>query len=532
MKTVNEISPRNTRRESRNLAGRFRGGKLAPVMIVPFLPGESGMLSQRGTIQLDPIAGRLLTPITAEFISVFVPLEAAREALSGTPNSNTAVTEILRREILNGPLFSVGSETDVTKRLGVVPISVGGAKRVSTLVGLSHAAAVNFLRKRAYPYATQVTGALNTVSPAIFSESVLQRFNAVLDPDDHVNGAVSLNIPSMRLPIDGLGIRGDTTSSAATYANVPHRQTPGAAPVDPVNYARSADGSWSETSMRVVGTTIATSRPDVYAIFDGAAAGGVSLTDFYNAEKQDALTRLFDEVRTEKSHAGEEAIWRFVNGLKLDESRYPFVLHESSRIFGDSYTKAQDGAGMESEISMTDSAVNFNFTVPVPTTELGGCVITFMTVKPDETILRQPHPILTRTWSLTNVAKESMILEPQQVLMRDVYADVASASETTPAFYAAHNELLKNYTNYGFTDATDLSTVEAKNAIWQIAVPASVTPDSVIYPETVPHYPFLDQTAEVAFYTISSEAVISTPKPFGPTPVETIAVIDSKNIFG
>ena len=46
--------PSSTRRESRTIAGRFRGGKLNPVMAVPFRESESGILSQTVTYELGP----------------------------------------------------------------------------------------------------------------------------------------------------------------------------------------------------------------------------------------------------------------------------------------------------------------------------------------------------------------------------------------------------------------------------------------------------------------------------------------------
>lgn len=45
-------STRNVRRENRTLVGRFRGGKLAPVLATAVRGNEGGMLSQQITLEL------------------------------------------------------------------------------------------------------------------------------------------------------------------------------------------------------------------------------------------------------------------------------------------------------------------------------------------------------------------------------------------------------------------------------------------------------------------------------------------------
>jgi hypothetical protein len=59
----------------------------------------------------------------------------------------------------------------------------------------------------------------------------------------------------------------------------------------------------------------------------------------------------------------------------------------------------------------------------------------------------------------------------------------------------------------------------------------SVTPESILYPATLDHYPFIDNLAEVCTYTCTSVSVINTPLIFGPTPVEELAAIEDENVF-
>lgn len=514
----------NTRRESRNIAGRFRGGKLAPVMAVPFLGGEGGVLNQQITLELDPVAGRLITPVTAQLISVFVPVQAI-DAERDRNSDLAGLTEVIRQKLLNGsPLFLTENESEISKRMGVIPRSIGGQKKVSVAIRLAHSAAVNFLRRRLYTYAALIPATTTSITPALLSSTVLNRFNAALDPDDHINGSVQLDIPNMNLPVTGIGFAGDVGGGTA---NVSVRETDGSTKVYP--WARGNTVGQPQWSMSTsVGTT---ALPQIFAKLNGLTAGGVSLSDFYNAQKIDDLTRTMREIADSNPLDGEDMVLRWAHGLSVDPGRHPFILSEQERTFGQVYREASDGSGLMDEVSLSKMALQIGFTVPVPRTELGGIVLTFATVKPDETISAQPHPILSDNWGIINQVAEELKLDPVPVIMREVNGNIAQASETTVAFYTGHNEIKKSYVNYGFNRQVDPTTVDSKTAIWQLDIPASVTPESVVYPETLSHYPFLDETAEICTYAIQSEAVIRTPMFFGPSPVETVAIIDSADIF-
>ena len=71
----------------------------------------------------------------------------------------------------------------------------------------------------------------------------------------------------------------------------------------------------------------------------------------------------------------------------------------------------------------------------------------------------------------------------------------------------------------------------AETSIWQIEVPASVTPETVLYPSPLPQTPFADTTAEVCTYGIKSMLTVGTPTIFGPAPVEELAEIETADVF-
>jgi len=514
---MNYQTTRNTRREARTLVGRFRGGKLAPVMATAVRGNEGGMLSQSVMLELDPIAGRMITPIRGEMMAVFVPVQAI-DAIKDPNAAYPGMTEVIREKLLSGnPLFGLENEGEISKRCGVNPRSIGGAKRVNEMVRLAHNAAVNYLRQRKYDKATLLSAANTAVTPAIISQTVLDRLNGVLDPDDRINGAVQLELPSLQLPVEGL-YRESTSSTAQ------HRPVSG----PDSNLGAFQSGTFHGLAGKV---DVADSLVSIFAQLNGVSAGNVSLTDFYNAEKMDQLTRTMRQIVDDNPEYGEEMVLRWAHGLNVDNAKVPFVIAEKAMMFGRSIVGATDTAGINGDVMRSDMMLEMSFSVPVPKTELGGIIITFACLKPDETLSGQPHPFLSDVWGAENFVADELALDPVPVTIRELDADCTSAQETTVALYTGHNQLKATYVDYGLNRHLNPTTVANKTALWQIKVPMSVTPDSILYPETLDHYPFADANAEVCTYTITSQTVVQTPMIIGPTPVETLAVIGSENLF-
>ena len=510
---------RDTRREYRTVAGRFRSGKLAPVLATAVRESEGGILSQNITCELDPVAGRLLTPVACEVVSVFVPVQAMH-ALANPEDNYAGNTEVIRDLLLSGtPLFGLEAESEISKRLGVVPKSIGGVKKVTTVARLAHNAAVNYLRLRKYVKATTVASNNFAITPALIGETVLDRLNGVLDPEDRVNGAVNLSIPNMVLPVSGVGSTGALTSLDGLTTGYG----------DPTNWSNGDVPSHrSDGASSVIG--FKNGIPDVYATLIGAQAGSVSLTDFYNAELADSITRNLRQIVDENPEYGEEMAVRFAHGLSVDAGRQPFEIYRATKIFGQDYRQATDGANLDQ--AQTDLALQISFTTPVPKTELGGVIVTFASVKPDETLASQPHPILSEPWGVQNYVSDELARDPVPVTIRELYADCEVADEETRVLYVGHNHLKRSYVNYGFNRHVDPTTVESQNSIWTLEIPMSVTPDSVIYPAQISQYPFQDALAEICTYVCSSTLTLQTPMIFGPTPVEELAAIEDADVFG
>lgn len=516
-------TPKNVRGSVQTLAGRFRGGKMAPVMAVAVGPNESGILRQEVEMSLDPIAGRMITPITREIYAVYVPVQAM-DALKNPEEAFAGNDESIRQKLLSGaPLFDLEPEGELSQRMGVHPVSIGGVKKVSESLRLAHNCAVNYLRRKLYVDAIQLDASNTSVTPALLGSTALTRLNGVLDPEDRVNGSVEIDFGSIKIPMKGIA-----TSTSATYQS-------GSGPVaESDGTTRSYDNllpirDTAEGRLYVEENPEFPGFPNIYGDMDGLTSTGISLTDFYEAEKMDKLVRQLRKMVTDNPEYGEEMIANYVHGLDVNTGRQPFILHKSTGIMDENERYGSDGPSLD--ISQTDMGLVTNFTVAIPKTEFGGVIVTFAVVKPDETISAQPHPFFTEPWTAINYAADEFKLDPVPVTIRELDGDCESSEEGTVVLYTGNNELKRKYQSYGFTRNTDMSTVEHKTAVWQYEIPASVTPQGVLYPEELDHYPFADQDAEVCQYVVTSVAEMRTPLTWGPSPVENLSSLDDGSIL-
>lgn len=508
----------STRREVRDLTSRFKAGLLVPMMAQAFLPGEGGTVSQTVTYELDPVAGRVITPMFAEMIMVNVPVTAIEHLLD--PSSDTAdIPEVVKQKYLTGAaLYDLEGETEISKRLGVVPQKIGGTQQVCKIARLAYIAACNMLRRRRYAYAVEILHSSTAIERAILSETVLDRLRGVLDPAEMVNGQVNLNIGTVNLPVKGVLFRntpGQPTGSTFRDGDGTTISTTGSD-----GLVRNTSGA--DIAVKSKGTG-ATSTADLTALFNGQTTG-ISMVDFYKAQNHDRIVREMRDMIKANPLDGEEQVLRAVYGMTMEPGRHPYVMFEKKVAFGLDVRAATDGVALLDDTMMSKGMTAISGTAVVPRSEIGSIVVTLASLKPDETIVNQPHPILSKPWGAVNHVDEETRLDPVGVMMREVDSEIVTGAETTIGFYTGLNELARFYVNYGMTRNTNPADIEGKTAIWQVKIPASVTPENVVYP-VIDQYPFVDQNAEVCRARIQSVAAVATPIQFGPTPVEEVEIV-------
>jgi len=504
-----------TKREARDLVSRFKAGLNVPVMAQAFLPGDGGTVSVGATFELDPVAGQVITPMFGEFQLIYVPVTAIEHLLA--PASETAdIPEVVRQKYLTGAvLYDLENETEISKRLGVVPQKIANVQKVCSVSRLAYIAACNFLRRERYAYALEVAHTSTAIERAVLSQTVLDRLKGVLDPAAMVNGQVALDIGTMNLPIDNLFAERSYSSQS----------------IAEITAAGSIPAGAALSNVKLVGKRVGVTDAidPISAVFNGQATG-ISLVDLYKAQNHDKLIRAFAEIVKANPHDGEEAVNRYVHGMTMEPGRHCLKVFSQKVAFGLDLSRATDGTALLEDTVMSKATARIGATVIIPRSELGGVLVGIASVKPDETIYMQPHPILSKPWAVRNDVDDETKLDPVPVIMREVDAEVVTGSETTVAFYTGLHELERMYVNYGMTRNTNPIDLEAKTAIWQVKIPASVTPENVVYPE-IDQYPFIDQLAEICRFRMQWQAAIVTRTQFGPTPVEEVDIVASENLL-
>lgn len=525
------------RREYVSRTGTFRGGQLRPVMCT-FVDGrEAGVLSQEITMELAPIQGRLVTQVTGELTAVAVPVEAV-DALLNPEADYPGLREVVRQKLLSQPaLFGLEDDNLLAQALEINPRRVGGAFRVQTGACVAHNCAVNHLRRRRYLYATTLPHSVRQITPAIIGRTVLEMFNGVLDPDDRINGAVALTLPTLKLPIDGFGRAATATAQSGPIAV---EESGGVTET----YQSAGNTNATGGNSFYVRTNAVDGSPDIWANFNGIQAGEIAISDFYTAEKADDIVRIMRQIADANPEYAEESVLRWAYGFAIDPGSVPFVLAERSAPFGRSIVSATDTSGVNNEVIRSDGVLRLSFSVPVPKTELGYYVITFAVMKPDETLGTQPHPYLSNVLKATNFAAEQLrTLDPVPVYMRDLDTFVPTADETRRAFYTGLNEVKRNYVSYGLSRLMPANTVDSRTAVWQYKLPLSQyaagglteaeVSESILYPAVLDHYPFTlnGPTDHAVTYGVVSSLSVMSPLVVGASPVETLKVLDTENLL-
>lgn len=515
-----------TRFDTRSHFDRFKVGKLVPVHAVPVRTQEGGVLSQSLRLELDPIPGRLITPLRAEVHVVYVPVQAI-DAIDNPEGDYVGVTEVTRIRAMSGnPLYALENDNEIAKRCNVTPASIGGVKKVCPSIRLAHAAAVNALRRRVYVDAQLVDKTLTAITPALLSSTILQRLDGVLDPDDRINGRIAFQLPERDLRVKGIG---RVTAASPNVAAHTVRETGGESVTYPAVYWAGAS---SPNNVHVRADYDGASyAPAIFAEFKDVATDGLSVADFYKAEMKEKFVRDMRDMIEANPQYGRDMVLRAVHGLMVDTGKTPIVLHHEVVEFGGGIVKAMDALGIEEDTMRSDRVVEIGYSLPVPRTELGGVIMTFVSVKPDEVIPAQPHPVAAAPWVADNFMADELQVDPVPVKFRELDANVASGSEETVAFYTGLNALHRNYQSYGISRRLDPELIDNKMMIYQLQIPLSVSPSNVLYPDDFTQHIFADSAAEVVGAFVNSSFVCRTPKVFGPSPVELVDIVDEEDLF-
>lgn len=500
--------------------GGMDAAKAHPVGMCGFLPNEGGTVHTKLNLQLAPVSGYMRSTAYAHVVQIFVPYQAIEKQINDW-QEDAGVTEMTRRRLMAGEGFGLTDEGEISRAAKVNPRSIGGQKRVSRMIPAAYQASVNHLRRSAYHAAETIKWAEDgswNIQPAVLTANVLERFNGVLDPERHVDGAINL---TGELPLRGIGRGVPSPRMVDNVASVePQKSNDGNnGPEDAqsVQYPHGTDlgANGGDIAMRL-------SEDGVPQLFvDLAGTSEITLRDMVVSKKLDALVRRFAKLIDDDPINGPERVERALYGLSVDYDANCQVLYDEVYPLKARHYRPTDGASVN-EVS-AHFQLEDDFATIVPRSELGGILVTLVMVKPMEVLSQQPDPILTEPWGLVNVVHDETELDEVLLTRSDLESDLQANEEDTPVFWVGHNALKHDYVTQGPNEA-QMYAQETKASMWLYKVPTSVTPANISYPENIDMYPFHHWNGAHAEYTISQQALISTTLAKGPNPVERLQV--------
>lgn len=489
--------------------GGFDAVKAHPLAMCRFRPDEGGTVSTSLHVKLAPVSGYMRSKAYVEVVQIFAPYQAIEFQAKQDNLEDAGVSEMARRRLMAGQGIALGPDTEISRACNIHARKVGGVEKVNYTVKHAYNAAVNHLRSTAYHAAEQVPEGSNIIQPAILTANVLDRFNGVLDPERHIDGAINL---TGDLPVKGIGFNTVNTPGMLADQNV--AETGG----EERQFANGTVPYASNYNVVVEEDPANPGHPKVEVNLEGATE--LTLRDMIESQKLDGLIRQFAKMIKEDPVNGEELVERALYGISVDYDRNCQVMYRQIHELSATHVRPTDGA------SINDVSAHFElqtrFATVVPRSELGGQLVTIVMVKPLETLEAQPDPAQTEVWQLVNRVHDETQLQEQLLTRADLESDVAVADEDTSAFWVGHNSLKHGYATQG-PNVQQTAGVEMKSTMWTYPIPTSVTPQNVNYPENgIDMYPFHNWNGKHAEYTISQVAAISTSLAKGPNPVERI----------
>lgn len=505
------------RRRLRGWRNTHFGGMSAvqahPLSICKFRPDEGGTISTNLSVKLAPVSGYMRSKAYLDVVQIAVPYQAI-EKLELDMQDDAGVTEMARRRLMAGEGIGLEVEGDITRAANIHPRSIGGQKKVTKTARLAYIAAVNHMRKFAYFAAELAPKTETAILPAILTANVLDRFNGVLDPEKLVDGAINL---TGELPVKGIGLRwpGPTVARVGKETGGHDVSKPG------WSVEGMSDINFGESGLQVVEDPENPGYPNI--VVDMSGSSEITLRDMIESQKLDALVRQFAGMIKDDPINGEERVERSLYGLSVDYDHNCQVLYRKVHELTAVHQRPTDGA------SINDVSAHFeyngSFATVVPRSELGLQLVTLASLKPIETLSKQPDPAQTENWALVNRIHDETQLDEVLLSRADLESELSAADEDQSVFWVGHNQLKHDYATQGPNDQ-QVYGVEMKSSMWQYEIPSSVTPTNVSYPaEGVEMYPFFNWNGAHAEYTIAQVAAISTSLAKGPNPVERIQLL-------
>ena len=359
-------------------------GKMVPIAAVPLLREDavrSGRL--RFTFEMMETAEILMNAVYVSVKAYLVPwsaftrfdsVDAVNRAYDGTAQYTAGpVQPFVQRETHN----SVTADD--------IKVYLGLHAKTGDVTTLAYHEAYNeiwnFRAKNRSPDLTLRALTDKSLAPAFWRH---EQFKHVVPDFDQalIDGNVALNVTNGLLPVKGIGVRTDVTTTPGVPTPNTFRETGKTSPTVP-------GASYNVRNHDVLVQTNGTGYPQVFAEM---AANGitVSLANIEMAKK----TQAFAQMRTQYNELDDDyLINMLMDGLTIPEQalRQPMLLGEQTTIFGMSKRYASDAANLTE--SVVNGATQIELSIGTPRVPVGGIIMIVAEITPEQMFERQADPL-------------------------------------------------------------------------------------------------------------------------------------------
>ena len=376
---------RSTRRDRTRALTSGKAGKLLPVSYLPLLREDrlTSMMVQT-VVEMAETVRPLAAPVYARLESWFMPF-AGFNRFSGLDDYNRSYAKTAGLNGQSVPAFidpAVWAINDIYKTLGLQ--HVAGAQH-NRMVLEAYNELINYMYRDRSPNLPQRTQYQTDLAAAFWQENKLAHIVPNFDRS-YINGTVPV-VSAGDVMVKGIG-HSATVAAASTLSS--WRESSG------TTHAANAKSGWGTGSSALVweqGGPGGTGFPNIRVTLDGTSTY-LSLANIDLARAQ----ANFDSLRKRYAgHSDADIIELLMEGIRVPEymEREPFLLGAQTTPFTFGTRWATDAANLDD--SVTNGVASFSMRVMAPQTNVGGIIMNFVSVVPEQMWERREDPFLSIT---------------------------------------------------------------------------------------------------------------------------------------
>lgn len=460
--------PRTRRPQEYRCLTSLNAGKMVPIAAIPLLREDRlGSGNFRVSFEMSETVEVLMNAVQVRVTAYLVP-KLAFERFDGMDDINRSYEGIAKGTNAVVPWF----ETMAMPQIVNVPpilLALGRHAKAPTLINTDYIEAYNSVwNHRAIersPNIVQRDRLDTTLAPAFWPN---QTFAHIVPTFDQaiIDGEISMNVVNARMPVKGIGVFQTNNPTPLTFVESGEA---GATTAPGWSILSSKETPIPGENLLGVRATGDSNFPDIFAELSEAGVS-VSLSNIELARK----TQAFANMRRQYNGLSDDyLIDLLMDGISIPEQEWkkPMLLADRTTVFGMSKRYASDGASLTEHVVSGGTFVDIRMATPrVP---MGGVVMVFAEIAPEQLFERQQDPYLASTTvdQLPQYLRDE--LDPEKVsVVTNEYIDVNHTAPTGTFGYAPLNhQWAKSRPNVGgrfYRPEADGAFDEDRQRIWSV----------------------------------------------------------------